>query len=848
MDTKLISDEIKTSPMMAQWQACKQMAKDAVLFFRMGDFYEAFYEDAILLSKELDLTLTKRQDIPMSGVPYHTCEGYIDKLVAKGYRVAIAEQIGDPKKAKGLVKREIVRVVTPGTVINSSLLSEKTNNFFAALTQVGQLFGLAFLDLTTGEFFVSEFTHERDLLNEIYRLHPAEFLTSDRFKTKHGAIFEEIRQTYPFLLNSQADWHFDHQTAHDFLTRHFKVYNLDGFGLCGMVAAINAAGALLRYLQEALCLPIHQIQDIRAYSTSHFMALDRMTQRNLELTNSLQDGSRRNTLLEVLDHTQTPMGARLLHHWIKQPLLSIQEIQQRQEAIQSFLNQERMLKALREKLTHIKDIERLMMKISAGYATPRDVMALHRSFAPIEALKALLISFSSPWIQHETHKLDPLPQMNERIAHALVDEPPVRIGDGQIFRDGFHPELDELREISRNSKAWIARYQTQLREETGIKTLKVGFNRMFGYYIEVSRGQTNRMPDTFIRRQTLVNAERYISPSLKDYESKVLTAEERIQAIESELFHELRQEVAQYAKSIISVAQAIARLDCLSTLAEIAQKNQYCCPIIDEGNSIFIEEGRHPVIEQACKQEKFVPNDTYLNNEEQRLLLITGPNMAGKSTYLRQVALIVIMAQIGSFVPAKKAHMGVVDKVFTRIGASDDLSRGQSTFMVEMTETANILNNVTSRSLVILDEIGRGTSTYDGISIAWSVAEYLLTTEQRMAKTLFATHYWELTKLEEKVPGAVNYNVAVHEAQDHITFLRKIVKGGTDKSYGIHVARLAGMPLAVIQRSKEILEHLEENANRKSAFEPSKVKRLPFTKVKVPHTDLQLSLFDGAKT
>lgn len=837
-------DEMKVSPMMAQWQACKEIAKDAVLFFRMGDFYEAFHEDAHLLSKELDLTLTKRQDIPMSGVPFHTSEIYIDKLVAKGFRVAIAEQVEDPKKAKGLVRREVVRIVTPGTLMNSNLLSEKNNNFFAALTQVGQIFGLAFLDLTTGEFWVSEFNHERDLLNEIFRLHPAEFLTSEKFKTKHSDLFEEIRQSFPFLINTQESWHFEHPSPYDFLMQHFNVYHLDGFGLRNMEAATNAAGALLRYLQEGLCLPIQQIQEIRPYSTSQFMALDRMTLRNLELTSSLLDGSRKNTLLGVLDHTQTPMGARLLHQWVKQPLLSVREIQRRQEGIQAFLNQENALKDLREMLMQIKDIERLIMKITSIHASPRDLMALHRSFFPIGSLAALLAPFSSSLIQQDVQKLDPLPDMNYRIAQAIVDEPPLRIGEGKAFKEGFHRELDELREISHDSKAWIARYQTELREQTGIKTLKVGFNRMFGYYIEVSRGQTSRMPDTFIRRQTLVNAERYISPTLKEYESKVLTAEERIQAIESELFQELKQEVAQYTQRILNVAQAIARLDCLSTLAEVAKQNHYCCPCIDDGNDIRIEEGRHPVIEQVCKREKFVPNDTFLNDQEQRLLLITGPNMAGKSTYLRQVALIVIMAQIGSFVPAKYAKIGIVDKVFTRIGASDDLSRGQSTFMVEMTETANILNNVTSKSLVILDEIGRGTSTYDGISIAWSVAEYLLTTDQRMAKTLFATHYWELTKLEGKIPGAVNYNVAVHEAENHITFLRKIVKGGTDKSYGIHVARLAGLPLLVIHRSKEILDHLEENSNRKSAFEPSKVKRSPPMKAKNISGDIQLSLFD----
>lgn len=845
-DTKPAIDELKVSPMMAQWHACKQAAKDAVLLFRMGDFYEAFHEDAHLLSKELDLTLTKRQDIPMSGVPFHTCEIYIDKLVSKGFRVAIAEQMEDPRKTKGLVKREIVRMVTPGTLINSNLLLEKSNNFFASLVQAGQVMGLAFLDMTTGEFWVSEFTQERDLLNEIYRLHPAEFLTSEKFKAMHEPLFEEIRQTYPFLVNTQADWHFDHQASYQFLIQHFKVFQLDGFGLGGMAAAISAAGSLLRYLQETLCLPIHQIQEIRAYSASHFMALDRMTQRNLELTVSLQDGTRKNTLLAILDNTQTPMGGRLMHHWVKQPLLSVADICMRQEGIQTFLDHDLILNALREKLIQVKDIERLMIKIGAGYATPRDIMALHHSFSPIESLKALLAPLTSPWIQNEAQKLDPLPEMNQKIAQALAEDPPLRIGEGKIFRDGFHPELDELREISRDSKAWIARYQTQLRENTGIKTLKVGFTRMFGYYIEVSRGQADRMPDTFMRRQTLVNAERFISPALKDYESKVLTAEERMQSIESELFQELRQEISLYAKAVISVAQAIGRIDCLSSLAEIAKKNNYCRPTIDEGSTLLIEEGRHPVIEQVCKHEKFVPNDTYLNDQSQRLLLITGPNMAGKSTYLRQVALIAIMAQIGSFVPAKSAHIGIIDKVFTRIGASDNLSRGQSTFMVEMTETANILNNATSRSLVILDEIGRGTSTYDGISIAWSVAEYLLTTEQRMAKTLFATHYWELTKLEEKVPGAVNYNVAVHEAEDHITFLRKIVKGGTDKSYGIHVARLAGLPAAVIQRSKEILGHLEENANRKNAFEPSvRPRKTPIPKIKVPQTDIQLTLFDG---
>lgn len=837
-------EETKISPMMVQWHACKESAKDAILFFRMGDFYECFYEDARILARELELTLTKRQDIPMSGIPWHTSEAYVDKLVARGFRVAIAEQMEDPKKTKGLVRREVVRIVTPGTLINSHLLSEKSNNFIACLTHAGQVIGFSFLDVTTGEFYASEFTDEKELLNEIIRLRPAEFLTSAKGKEKYGALFEEVRKNYPFLVNTEEDWYFEHQTAYDFLVRHFQVRHLEGFGLSGMVAAINAAGALLHYLQETLCLPVQQIQELHPYSTSHFMTLDRATQRNLELTANLQNGSRKNTLLEVLDHTKTAMGGRLLQRLIKQPLLSKRDILLRQGAIQSFLEEESALYKLRELLGEIKDIERLMTKISTGYASPRDIAALHLSFVSIGPLIENLLPFSSEWIRTEAGKLDPLPEMNQKIGSALVDDPPLRVGDGNIFRDGFHEELDELRMISRDSKAWIACYQTELREATGIKTLKVSFNKISGYYIEVSRGQASQMPETFVRRQTLTNAERYLSPALKEYENKVLTAEERIESIESELFHILKEEIVAYAPAVLQVAGAIAKLDSLSALAESARLNHYCCPTITEESCIYIEEGRHPVVEQVCSQEQFIPNDTHLNDTNERLLLITGPNMAGKSTYLRQVALIVIMTQIGSFVPAKSALIGIVDKVFTRIGAGDDLSRGQSTFMVEMTETANILHNATSRSLVILDEIGRGTSTYDGISIAWSVAEYLLTTEHKFAKTLFATHYWELTKLEEQIPGAVNYNIAVHESLGSISFLRKIVRGGTDKSYGIHVARLAGLPETVIQRSKEILDHLEKNANRKNAFEPAERTHAVRTKPKSIVSELQLSFLD----
>lgn len=829
----------KTTPMMAQWNECKEFAPDALLLFRMGDFYEAFYEDAVTIAKELDLTLTKRQEVPMAGVPFHAAEGYIDKMVAKGYRIAVAEQTEDPKKAKGLVKREVTRVVTPGTVINSSLLSEKTNNFFASLTQVGQFYGLSFLDLTTGEFKVIEFDNIQALLNEIHRLRPSEFLTSSKFLQKNGELFAEIKQSFDCLVNEEADWRFDHQVTHDFLTDHFRVHNLDGYGLKGMVAGINASGALLHYLKETLCLPIEHVRDLGTYSTAEYMTLDRISQRNLELTESLYDGSRKNTLLNVLDSTETPMGARLMRHWIKQPLLVKEKIHARQDAVQAFYQYEAC-----PYFENIRDLERIMMKVSSGYATPRDLVTLRFSLMPVPRLQAHIqtLGEQSKLLSEVAAKMQPLPELSEMIAQAIVDEPPLRLSDGNTIRDGFNKDLDELRTISHNSKAWIANYQNTLRAELGIKTLKVGYNRMFGYFIEVSKGQTHLMPDTFQRRQTLVNAERYISPELKDYENKVLTAEERISSIENELFNAIRNKAAEFAPQVLKTAQAIAEADCLHSLAMTARRYHYTRPEVDESQTLTIVEGRHPVIEAAQVGEVFTPNDTEMDDEANRCLIITGPNMAGKSTYIRQVALITIMAQMGGFIPARRAHIGMVDKIFTRIGASDDLSRGQSTFMVEMTETANILNNATPNSLVILDEIGRGTSTYDGISIAWSTAEYLLTTPGRTAKTLFATHYWELTKLEEMVPGAVNYNVAVHESDDHIVFLRKIIKGSTDKSYGIHVARLAGMPRDLIERAKEILVHLEENSNQKKLFEPGKPKRKTM-KVKTVNNDVQMTFF-----
>lgn len=814
----------KVSPMMAQWHACKKSSPGTLLFFRLGDFYEAFYEDAIAISKELDLTLTKRQDIPMAGVPFHSSESYIDKLVAKGYRVAIAEQMEDPKAVKGLVKREIVRVITPGTVVNSTLLCDKSNNFLGCITQVNSTFGLSILDLTTADFRAMEFEDGKQLLDELCRLQPKELLVSEKWHEEHPDWIQELLQQFSPAVHVKENWHFDHRHACDNLLRHFQLHSLDGFGLKAMIAAINAAGAILEYVTDDLNLNASHIKSITTEHLSHYLLLDRSTQKNLELTESLQEGKKASTLLRLLDESATAMGGRLLKQWLIHPLLNTDEITRRQDAIAAFLDQWNVAQDLYSHLNEIRDLERLIMRIETGYATPRDLIGLRLSLEHILPAAHLLERFSAPLIIENLQSISSPPAIAEKIQRAIVDAPPLRLTDGNIFKKGFHAELDELRHLRDDSESWIASYQTQLKETTQIKTLKVGYTKAFGFYIEVSRGQADRIPDTFQRRQTLVNAERFITPELKEYEYKMLHAEERMASIEYDLFHALRKEVAEHAPLIRKMAQAIAQIDALLSLAKVAMQYNYCRPIVDASDHLYIEQGRHPVIESVLKANEFIPNDTFLDDNNNRLYLITGPNMAGKSTYIRQVALIAIMAQMGSFVPAKSARIGIIDKVFSRIGASDDLSRGQSTFMVEMSETANILHNATSRSLVILDEIGRGTSTYDGISIAWAVAEYLLTAPNKRAKTLFATHYWELTELEKKIPGAVNYNVAVYELERGITFLRKIVKGGTDKSYGIHVAKLAGVPQAVLKRAQEMLVHLEKNAGRSSIEARNKAK------------------------
>lgn len=800
--------------MMAQWHACKAQAKEALLFFRLGDFYEAFYEDAQLIAKEMGLTLTARQGIPMCGVPFHTAELYVDKLVAKGYKIALAEQTEDPKQVKGLVKREIVRIVTPGTLINSQLLSDKKNNFFLSIAQVGSVFGLAILDLTTAEFRVMEVEQEAELLDEVFRLRPAELLVSRRFQEMHPLFLKELSQSFPFVVNEKES--LDLKLAYSALTAHFKVQNLDGFGLKGQTAAITAAGALLQHLKEDLILPLDHLSAIQTETSLQTLSIDRASLRNLELTESMTDGSSKHTLLELLDETKTPMGARLLRHWIKHPLLNLSEIQKRQEAIAAFLQTPSLLKKGRDLLEPIKDIERLLMKLSARYATPRDLFSLGVSLSQIAPLKEALLSLNCPSIQEQLMALPDGSALSQKILSQLNENPPLRIGEGDLFRDGVHPELDRLRHLSKESMSWMAQYQVTLREQTGIKTLKVTYTKAFGYSIEVTRAQSEKIPAHFQRRQTLVNGERFITEELKQFEHQVLTAEAKSKALETELYEALRTEVTAEAAQLTRAARILAHLDVLCSLAKVAQERRFVRPVVDDSDQLSILGGRHPIIDRAIGSASFIPNDTHLS-QSQQMMLITGPNMAGKSTYIRQVALIAILAQIGSYVPAESAHIGLIDKVFSRIGASDDLARGQSTFMVEMSETANILNNATSRSLVLLDEIGRGTSTYDGISIAWAVAEYLLTTPNKQAKTLFATHYWELTRLENEFPHAQNHQIAVQEAPSGIVFLRKIIRGGTDKSYGIHVAKLAGLPFKAIKRAEEMLLQLETKTPRKKS-------------------------------
>jgi len=794
-----------TTPMMQQWHQCKAEAKDALVFFRLGDFYEAFHDDAVTMAKAIDLTLTKRQDIPMCGVPVHTAELYLDKLVAKGFKIAIAEQMEDPRKTKGIVKRGIVRFVSPGTLVSSELLDEKANNFFISLSQVGGVFGITIIDLTTSEFRVMEIEDKQSLLAEIYRLKPAELLASKRFCESHDDLLEDLKLEFTFVLNRMDNELFEGSKAASALTEHFTG-TLEDLNLQGMTALISSAGALLHYLKKDLKINLTHVKKILNEKLSGYMSIDRTTFSNLDLLgNSKTDLS----LLKILDKTETPMGARLLTNWMLHPLLSSGKIQDRQDAVEELTRNVDILMDLRALLSDVRDLERLIMKVQSGYSSPRDMGSLKNSLEKVPFIKEVISQLNSSSFEKARNLLEDPAPLTDLIGNAIVDTPPLRLHDGRVFREGYHQELDELYQIAQGSKEWIANYQQRLRQELGIKNLKVGYTRVFGYYIDVTSSQSSKVPGSFQRKQTLVNSERFITDELKHFEHKALSAEERIKAHTASLFEELRKKVSEFDALVHNISRALSAIDVFFSLATVALENNYVRPEVSEDDILEIKDGRHPIIEKGTALSDFIPNDTLLN-EKERLYLITGPNMAGKSTYIRQVALLVIMAQMGSFIPAASAKIGIVDKVFSRVGASDDLARGQSTFMVEMSQTAHILNSATSRSLVILDEIGRGTSTYDGISIAWAVAEYLLTTKDKRTKTLFATHYWELTELEEKVPGAVNYQVAVQETDEGIVFLRKIIKGGTDKSYGIHVAKLAGLPFSCIKKAESMLLSLEK--------------------------------------
>ncbi|MBS0638004.1 MAG: DNA mismatch repair protein MutS [Verrucomicrobia bacterium] len=796
------------TPMMQQWLECKTQAKGALLLFRLGDFYEAFEDDAKLISKELELTLTQRQETPMCGIPAHASEGYIERLVMKGHRVAIADQVEDPKKAKGLVSRKLVRIVSPATHIPGGGIQEKTSSYFVSITNLDGRFGLAVIDLASASFTVYETDSVRDLTNELFRISPKEILLSRRFQAKFKELLAEITVSNSISLTVQDDWLFDPKDAQDRLLHHFNVTTLDGFGLKTMLPAITAAGALLHYLGDWQLCPIEHITTLRPQVSTHSMFLDRATLTNLEILEPTDKARSNNSLVSILDETKTAMGARLLRQWLKAPLIDVTAIKSRQDAISDLMQQDNLV-AFDEKLCQVRDLERMMYRIKTETAGPKEFVSLRQSLEQLPFIKSFIANCSSSRLKTLSEKLDPHTECAKIIRDALVDNPPFRASDGGLFKMGYNDKLDELLTLRQGSQNWLVAYQERLKLETGIKTLKVGYTRMFGYYIEVSRAQTERVPDTFQRRQTLTNGERYISHELKEYEEKILSADSLIEEIEQRLFQELRKTVASWHDTILQAAKCVAQIDVLRSLAIVAKMRGYVRPEIIEDSAIEIREGRHPIIESLASTSHFVANDLVLDGKDQSLICLTGPNMAGKSTYIRQVALLVIMAQIGSSIPASRAKIGVIDKVFSRIGASDDLARGQSTFMVEMAETASILHQATERSLVILDEIGRGTSTYDGISIAWAVAEHLLKGAKK-PKTLFATHYYELTELATKLPGAVNYTVAITETQEGVLFLRRIVPGVADKSYGIHVARLAGMPQSVIARAEELLKKLEQ--------------------------------------
>jgi len=799
--------------MMRQYHDLKNKYQDAVLFFRLGDFYEMFGEDAKRAAKILDIALTSRnkgggEKIPMAGVPYHSAASYIEKLIKKGIKVAICEQLEDPSESSGIVERDVIRVVTPGTVIENEILSENENNYLAAVFKYGDYYGFSYTDISTGEFYLTEFSAEKTnkLKDEINRISPRELLLDEQ--TASSKLINELHNQYNFTLNILGQKKFER--LYQGLLDHFKLKSLEGFGCEEMKAAVYAAGQILSYLSETQKRTINQITNLKAYHLEDYMVLDSASRRNLELSSTIRDNQRSGSLLSILDQTVTSMGAREIKKWINQPLVQKNEITKRHDALAEIIDNYMILEKLRAELSEIYDLERIMSKITYQSANARDLVALRNSLAKLPAVKKLMVELQSDLLSEMQADFDLLEDIYNLIDNSIKNEPPTTITEGGIIKDGYDSKLDELRSLVSSGKDWISALQKEEREKTGINTLKVGFNKVFGYYLEVTNSHTDKVPERYERKQTLSNSERYIIPELKEKESEVLGAEEKINDLEYKLFVEIRDEIAAEVERINKTAAVIAKIDVLLSFSYLAIENNYNRPEINNGAEIKIKDGRHPVVEKMF-EEQFVPNDCYLNQSDQRFIIITGPNMSGKSTYMRQVALIVLMAQIGSYVPAAEAVIGLTDRIFTRVGASDDLTTGQSTFMVEMNEVANIVNNSTEKSLIILDEVGRGTSTYDGVSIAWSVSEYLNNPERIGARTLFATHYHELTRLEDEYQGIKNYNVLVEEDSDGVHFLHRIVPGRANDSYGIEVARLAGLPEEIIISAQKILERLEEN-------------------------------------
>ena len=844
----------KLTPMMQQYMQIKEENKDCILFYRLGDFYEMFFDDALTASKELEITLTGKncgleERAPMCGVPYHAVDSYLNKLVEKGYKVGICEQVEDPSQAKGIVKREIVRIVTPGTNISQQSLDDEKNNYLMCIFANDGSYGISFVDVTTGDFRTTSMDSLAKVRDEIFKFEPAEIICNDAFLIS-GMDFDYLKDKMSIVISSIEPYHFDEEQAEERIKRQFKVGNLEGFGLVDHPMGVIATGALLGYLHETQKSSLDHLMHIEAYETSEFMIIDSSSRRNLELCETLRDKQKKGSLLWVLDKTKTAMGARMLRNMVEQPLVDKKKIEERYDAVTTLTDQTIVREELREYLNPIYDLERLNTRIVYQTANPRDLLAFKNSVAMLPAIKTVLADFKSKNLVELSENIDSLSDICADIDAAICEEPPISSRDGGILKDGYNEEVDRLRKAKTEGKKWLAELEAKERERTGIKNLKIKYNKVFGYYLEVTNSYKDLVPADYQRKQTLANAERFFTPELKELEDTILGAEDKLISLEYELFRQLRNRIASEVSRIQTTAKAIARLDVYASLAYVAEKNHYCRPKINTRGLIDIKGGRHPVVEQMMDQQLFIDNDTYLDNKKQRVSIITGPNMAGKSTYMRQSALIVLMAQIGSFVPAESANIGIVDRIFTRVGASDDLASGQSTFMVEMNEVANILRNATANSLLILDEIGRGTSTFDGLSIAWAVVEYISNPKLLGAKTLFATHYHELTELEGKLNSVNNYCIAVKEKGDDIVFLRKIVKGGADKSYGIQVAKLAGIPELVINRAKDIVNQLSANDITETVKNIS-VEGQASGKKKKPHLDevdlTQMSLFDTVK-